>query len=111
MQGLHQKRQMPAPDQALQGRNEAMQISAHHYVNGNPLQPPFPGNMQQALFGLGCFRVAEQKYWQAAGVFSTAVGYAAGYTPNPTYEDVCSGRTAHIRVNLGAILARILYHA
>ncbi len=100
MQGLHQKSQMPAPDQALQGRNEAMQISAHHYVNGNPLQAPFPGNMQQALFGLGCFWGAEQKFWQAAGVFSTAVGYAAGYTPNPTYEDVCSGRTGHNEVVL-----------
>lgn len=100
MQGLHQKSQMPAPDQALQGRNEAMQISNHHYVNGNPLKPPFPGNMQQALFGLGCFWGAEQKFWQAAGVFSTAVGYAAGYTPNPTYEDVCSGRTAHNEVVL-----------
>jgi len=100
MQGLHQKSQMPAPDQALQGRNEAMQIGNHHYVNGNPLKPPFPGNMQQALFGLGCFWGAEREFWQAAGVFSTAVGYAAGYTPNPTYEDVCSGRTGHNEVVL-----------
>lgn len=100
MQGLHQKSQMPAPDQALQGRNEAMQIGNLHYVNGNPLKPPFPGNMQQALFGLGCFWGAEREFWQAAGVFSTAVGYAAGYTPNPTYEDVCSGRTGHNEVVL-----------
>ena len=77
-----------------------MQINNQHYVNGNVLQAPFPDNMQKALFGMGCFWGAERKFWQEQGVFSTAVGYAAGLTPNPTYEEVCSGQTGHNEVVL-----------
>ena len=88
------------PEQALKGRDEALQITNRHFVNGNPLQPPFPENMQQSIFGLGCFWGAERKFWQIDGVFSTAVGYAAGYTRNPTYEEVCTGQTGHNEVVL-----------
>jgi peptide-methionine (S)-S-oxide reductase len=75
-------------------------VPERHFVNGNPLKPPFPAGMQQAVFGLGCFWGAERKFWQLPGVFSTAVGYAGGYTPNPTYEEVCTGRTGHNEVVL-----------
>jgi len=92
------KAEMPTPDQALSGRAEPMQLPAEHYVNGHPLQPPFPDGMVLALFGLGCFWGAERCFWQAEGVFSTAVGYTAGFTPNPTYEEVCSGMTGHNEV-------------
>jgi len=86
---------MPAPDKALPGRDEPLVVSGRHYVNGNPIKPPFPGNLQQVVLGLGCFWGAEREFWQIDGVFTTAVGYAGGYTPNPTYEEVCSGRTGH----------------
>lgn len=89
---------MPDASKALPGRIEAMPVPARHYVNGNPLQPPFPEGLAVALFGLGCFWGAERKFWQATGVFSTAVGYAAGFTRNPTYEEVCSGMTGHNEV-------------
>lgn len=92
--------QMPSPEDALLGRTEAMPVINRHYVNGNPLLPPFPAGMQQALFGLGCFWGAERKFWQLPGVYTTAVGYAAGYTPNPTYREVCSGMTGHNEVVL-----------
>lgn len=93
------KTEMPTPDKALPGRPTPMSVPARHYVNGNPLKPPFPEGLQLALFGLGCFWGAERKFWQAGeGVFSTSVGYAAGYTPNPTYEEVCSGLTGHNEV-------------
>ena len=75
-----------------------MPVADRHLINGNPLAPPFPDNMQLALFGMGCFWGAEKDFWQTSGVFSTAVGYAAGYTPNPTYEEVCGGRTGHNEV-------------
>jgi len=75
-----------------------MPVSARHYVNDHPLQPPFPAGLEQALFGLGCFWGAERKFWTQPGVYSTAVGYAGGFTPNPTYEEVCSGRTGHAEV-------------
>ena len=88
------------PEQALKGRDEALQITNRHFVNGNPLQPPFPDNMQQSIIGLGCFWGAERKFWQIDGVFSTAVGYAAGFTKNPTYEEVCTGQTGHNEVVL-----------
>ena len=91
---------MPNADEALPGRNTPLEISNTHFVNGNPLLPPFPENMQQAMFGLGCFWGAELKFWQLEGVFTTAVGYAAGYTPNPTYEEVCTGMTGHNEVVL-----------
>jgi peptide-methionine (S)-S-oxide reductase len=94
------KTEMPTEDQALQGSDIAMQISNRHFVNGTPLQPPFPDNMQKAMFGLGCFWGAERKFWQLGGVFSTAVGYSAGFTTNPTYAQVCTGQTGHNEVVL-----------
>ncbi len=92
------KLKMPTREQALPGRAERMAVPATHFVNGAPLSPPFPEGMALAMFGLGCFWGAERKLWQAEGVFSTAVGYAAGYTPNPTYREVCTGKTGHNEV-------------
>ena len=94
------KLRLPRPDQALPGRQAAMRVPAKHFVNGHQLEPPFPDGLQQAVFGMGCFWGAERKFWEAPGVFSTAVGYAGGYTPNPTYEEVCSGMTGHTEVVL-----------
>src|SRR4249920_262151 len=87
-------------DRALPGRSETMPVPAQHFVSFNPLTPPWPEGMETAVFGLGCFWGAERKFWEAKGVYSTAVGYAGGYTPNPTYEEVCSGRTGHAEVVL-----------
>jgi peptide-methionine (S)-S-oxide reductase len=92
------KSQMPKPEEALKGRTTAMPVPAKHFINGNPLRGPYPEGMETAMFGLGCFWGAERKFWQMPGVYTTAVGYAAGYTPNPTYEEVCSGRTGHNEV-------------
>jgi peptide-methionine (S)-S-oxide reductase len=92
------KQQMPAPEQALPGRDQAMPVPERHFVNDHPLAGPFPDGMRQALFGLGCFWGAERRFWELAGVYSTAVGYAGGYTPNPTYDEVCSGLTGHNEV-------------
>ena len=94
------KIRMPSPEQALPGRDQPMQILNRHYVKGTEIQPPFPAGMRTALFGLGCFWGAERGFWELPGVYSTAVGYAAGYTPNPTYEEVCSGLTGHNEVVL-----------
>jgi peptide-methionine (S)-S-oxide reductase len=94
------KLHLPAPGDALPGRANRMPVPATHFVNGHPLEPPFPPGMHRALFGMGCFWGAEKKYWQTSGVFSTAVGYAAGFTPNPTYREVCTGRTGHNEVVL-----------
>jgi peptide-methionine (S)-S-oxide reductase len=94
------KLRLPRPDQTLPGRTETMRVSDSHYVNGNRLTPPFPAGLEQAMFGMGCFWGAERKFWQAAGVYTTAVGYAGGYTPNPTYKEVCSGMTGHAEVVL-----------
>jgi len=91
---------MPGPDQALPGRDTPMPVAAAHFVNGHPLQAPFPDGMQQIVFGMGCFWGAERGFWQIEGVYTTAVGYAAGYTPNPTYREVCSGQTGHNEVVL-----------
>jgi len=91
---------LPTPDTALPGRDTAMPVPARHDVLGTPLQPPFPDGMEQAVFGLGCFWGAERKFWQLSGVYTTAVGYAGGFTPNPTYEEVCSGMTGHAEVVL-----------
>ena len=91
------KNTMPTAEQALPGRAQPLPVAERHHVLGSPMQPPFPG-MQLAIFGMGCFWGAERKFWEAQGVHSTAVGYAAGVTPNPTYEEVCSGRTGHNEV-------------
>jgi peptide-methionine (S)-S-oxide reductase len=90
-----QNPQMVTPDAALPGRSERMQVPARHAVLGTPLEPPFPDGLEVAEFGLGCFWGAERIFWQAPGVYTTAVGYAGGFTPNPSYEEVCSGRTGH----------------
>ena len=91
---------MPEAGDALPGRDEPMPVESRHYVNGQPLKPPFPVGFEQAIFGLGCFWGAERKFWSAPGVYTTAVGYAAGHTPNPTYREVCSGMTGHNEVVL-----------
>src|SRR5689334_20400270 len=91
---------LPRPEQALPGRSNEMPVPASHFVNGHPLAPPFPTGLEQAVFGMGCFWGAERKFWQAPGVYTTAVGYAGGYTPNPTYREVCSGMTGHTEVVL-----------
>jgi len=92
---LGRKLTLPTLAEALPGRATAMKVPAVHEVNGHPLKPPFPAGLEQAVFGLGCFWGAERKFWQAPGVYTTAVGYAGGSTPNPTYEETCSGRTGH----------------
>ncbi len=89
---------VPSPEEALPGRQERMPVPAKHFVLDAPLEPPFPDRMELALFGMGCFWGAERKFWQAEGVYTTAVGYAAGHTPNPTYQEVCSGATGHNEV-------------
>lgn len=98
--GLGKKLTLPTAGEALAGRSETMPVAAQHAVNGHPLKAPFPDGMETAIFGLGCFWGAERKFWQQEGVYSTAVGYAAGETPNPTYEEVCSGMTGHNEVVL-----------
>lgn len=94
------KMTIPSPEEALPGRDRVMPLENRHFVNGNPLKPPFPDGLEQVVFGLGCFWGAERVFWQTEGVYSTAVGYAAGHTPNPSYEEVCSGRTGHNEVVL-----------
>jgi peptide-methionine (S)-S-oxide reductase len=94
------KTTLPSAAQALPGRETAMAVPDRHAVNGAPLRGPFPAGFEQAVFGFGCFWGAERKFWQQPGVFTTAVGYAGGFTPNPTYEEVCSGRTGHTEVVL-----------
>jgi peptide-methionine (S)-S-oxide reductase len=98
--GLGKKATIPSPNEALPGRSQEMPVPEKHHVNGNPLKPPFPENMATAVFGLGCFWGAERKFWQLDGVYTTAAGYAAGHTPNPTYKEVCSGMTGHNEVVL-----------
>lgn len=96
--GFGKKLTLPSPADALPGRETPMPLSDRHFVNGHPLKPPYPEGMELALFGLGCFWGAERKFWQQEGVYTTAVGYAAGLTPNPTYKEVCSGMTGHNEV-------------
>ncbi|WP_414621431.1 peptide-methionine (S)-S-oxide reductase MsrA [Calothrix sp. CCY 0018] len=98
--GLGKKMTVPTPQEALPGRKESMPVPEKHHVNGNPLKPPFPEGMEKVVFGMGCFWGAERKFWQLDGVYTTAVGYAAGSTPNPTYKEVCSGMTGHNEVVL-----------
>ena len=98
--GFGKKLVIPTPQEALPGRSEPMPVPGKHYVNGNPLKPPYPNGLEMAMFGMGCFWGAERKFWQLDGVFTTAVGYAAGSTPNPTYQEVCSGMTGHNEVVL-----------
>ena len=94
------KTRMPTPDDALPGRTETMPVAARHLVLDAPMQAPFPEGSQTAMFGMGCFWGAERKFWELPGVITTAVGYAAGYTPNPSYQEVCSGMTGHNEVVL-----------
>ena len=97
---FEQKLRIPSAQQALKGRAEKMTVPATHDVLKTPLQGPFPAGLQQAMFALGCFWGAEKKFWQTPGVYTTASGYAGGYTPNPTYREVCSGMTGHAEVVL-----------
>jgi peptide-methionine (S)-S-oxide reductase len=112
MAWLRDKSKLPDPDQALPGRDQKMPVAPKHVVLGGPLAEPFPEGTELAMFGLGCFWGAERKFWETPGVISTAVGYAAGHTANPTYEEVCTGMTGHNEVVLVAFdPARVSYDA
>ena len=107
-----QKLELPRPGEALPGRETPMPVPNAHFVNGRPLRGPFPDGLKTALFGLGCFWGAERKFWQTEGVWSTAVGYAGGETPNPTYQETCTGRTGHTEIVLVVYdPARVSYEA
>ena len=95
---FRRKSTMPAADSALPGRTTPLKVPEAHFVNGHRIVPPFPAGLREAIFGLGCFWGAEKLFWQLPGVYSTAVGYAGGFSPNPTYEEVCSGDTGHAEV-------------
>ncbi|MGD2082208.1 MAG: peptide-methionine (S)-S-oxide reductase MsrA [Chromatiales bacterium] len=97
---MHRKTEMPSPEEALPGRDKPMPVPDAHYVNGHPLKPPFPEGMSRILVGMGCFWGAERGFWETPGVYTTAVGYAGGYTPNPSYDEVCTGLTGHNEVVL-----------
>jgi len=105
------KSQMVAREDALPGRSEPVAVPETHYVNGNRIVPPFPDGLQTAVLGMGCFWGAEKEFWQLEGVYSTAAGYAGGYTPNPTYEEVCSGRTGHTEVVLVVFDPKVIGYA
>ena len=95
---FRKKSTMPAREESLPGRTIALKVSPNHFVNGHRIVPPFPAGLREAVFGLGCFWGAERLFWELPGVYATAVGYAGGFTPNPTYEEVCSGQTGHTEV-------------
>jgi len=97
---IRKKHTLPTAATALPGRDRPMAVPARHFVNGNPLQGPFPEHLRRAMFGMGCFWGVERKFWQTDGVFTTAAGYAGGLTPNPTYQEVCTGQTGHNEVVL-----------
>lgn len=97
---LINKVSVPKAEHAMPGRNEEMETASHHFVNGNPIKPPFPERLECIILGLGCFWGAERKFWELDGVWTTAVGYSAGHTPNPTYKEVCTGGTGHNEVVL-----------
>jgi peptide-methionine (S)-S-oxide reductase len=99
---FREKKKLVEPDRALAGRDEEMRLADNHTVLGTPIKPPFPEGVETAVFGMGCFWGAERMFWQSDGVYTTAVGYAGGYTPNATYEEVCSGSTGHTEVVLVA---------
>jgi peptide-methionine (S)-S-oxide reductase len=98
MFGFGRPTTLPDPAKALPGRDEAIPTAAHHFLNGSSIKPPYPDGTELATFGMGCFWGAEKLFWQTPGVVSTSAGYAGGFTPNPTYEEVCSGRTGHAEV-------------
>ena len=105
------KLRMPTREEALPGRAQRMPVPAKHFVLGHPIEPPFPDGLERAVFGMGCFWGAEKKFWQAPGIYTTAVGYAGGLTPNPSYEEVCSGRTGHNEVVLAVFDPRVTSYA
>lgn len=98
MLSLRKKTTLPTSDQSLPGRATPLEMPETHFVNGHRIVPPFPAGLELATFGMGCFWGAERKFWETPGVYSTAVGYAGGFTPNPTYQEVCSGQTGHAEV-------------
>ena len=95
---LFRKTSLPSPEQALPGRATALEVPPEHFVSGHRIVPPFPEGLREAVFGMGCFWGAERLFWELPGVYSTAVGYAGGFTPNPTYQEVCTGQTGHTEV-------------
>ncbi len=108
---LQFKLRVPSATEALPGRNQPVPVPPRHFVNGNPMQPPFPDGLQRLLVGMGCFWGAERKFWETPGVFVTAVGYAGGATPNPAYEEVCSGLTGHTEAVLAVFDPAVVSYA
>ena len=108
---LLRKLSLPSAENALPGRNETMPVPSHHFVNGRALKEPFPPGMERFVAGLGCFWGAERAFWQLEGVYTTAVGYAGGITPNPVYEEVCSGGTGHTEVVLAVFDPRVISYS